>query len=146
MRGRDRQYAELFSYVGIEARLRPDHPMWAIRMLVDEALEVLSPAFSAIYDERAGRPSIRPERLLRANAPAGVLFGAVRAPAHGTPRLRSSVPLVRRLDGRRAGLERLDFLEEPRAAAERSDCGEILRCRSRQSTDQAAALYRALQR
>jgi transposase len=66
VRGRDRQHAELFSYVGIETRLRPDHPLRAIRALVDEALEVLSPAFSAIYDKRTGRPSIPPERLLRA--------------------------------------------------------------------------------
>ena len=66
MRGRDRQCGELFSYVGVETRLRPDHPLRAIRVFVDEALGVLSPAFSALYDERTGRPSIPPERLLRA--------------------------------------------------------------------------------
>jgi transposase len=66
VRGRDRQCGELFSYVGVETRLRSDHPLRAIRVLVDEALAVLSPSFSAIYDERTGRPSIPPERLLRA--------------------------------------------------------------------------------
>ena len=66
MRGRDRRSGELFSYVGIETRLRSDHPLRAIRALVDEALEVLNPAFAAIYVEGTGRPSIPPERLLRA--------------------------------------------------------------------------------
>lgn len=66
MRGRDRRGGELFSYVGIETRLRSDHPLRAVRWLVDEALEVLNPAFAAIYVEGTGRPSIPPERLLRA--------------------------------------------------------------------------------
>ena len=66
MRGRDRQSSELFSYVGIESRLRSDHPLRAIKTLVDEALGSLSVEFEAIYEDRLGRPSIPPEHLLRA--------------------------------------------------------------------------------
>lgn len=65
MRGSDEQSAELFSYVSCEARVPPDHPLRAIRMIVDEALEVLSPEFQKLYSS-TGRPSIAPEKLVRA--------------------------------------------------------------------------------
>lgn len=65
MRGEDRESGALFSYVSCEARVPSDHPLRAIRAIVDEALEVLSPAFERLYSER-GRPSIPPEKLLRA--------------------------------------------------------------------------------
>jgi transposase len=65
MRGEDRESGALFSYVSCEARVPADHPLRAIRAIVDEALEVLSPAFDELYS-RMGRPSIAPEKLLRA--------------------------------------------------------------------------------
>jgi transposase len=65
MRGADRQTAELFSYLSPEALVPPEHPLRRIRPLVNAALERLSAEFDAIYAE-AGRPSIPPERLLRA--------------------------------------------------------------------------------
>jgi len=65
MRGKDRQPDVLFSYVSLETRIPSDHPLRAIREIVDEALRKLSPAFSRLY-ARDGRPSIPPERLLRA--------------------------------------------------------------------------------
>ena len=65
MRGEDRDSGSLFSYVSCEARVPPDHPLRAIRAIVDEALEVLSPAFEDLYS-KVGRPSIAPEKLLRA--------------------------------------------------------------------------------
>jgi transposase len=65
MRGSDRRPGELFSYVDLEQRMRPDHPLRAIRGLTDTALEALSGDFAALYS-RLGRPSIPPERLLRA--------------------------------------------------------------------------------
>jgi len=65
MRGEDGRTDELFSYVSCEARVPSDHPLRPIRALVDEALEVLSPAFERLYS-RVGRPSIPPEKLLRA--------------------------------------------------------------------------------
>lgn len=65
MRGADRQTAKLFSYLSPEALVPPGHPLRRIRPLVNAALERLSVEFDAIYAE-AGRPSIPPERLLRA--------------------------------------------------------------------------------
>jgi len=65
MRGENQQQRELFSYGSLEERVPVDHPLRAIRSMVDEALKELSPRFDEIYDEE-GRPSIAPERLLRA--------------------------------------------------------------------------------
>lgn len=55
----------VFSYVDLEARVRGDHPLRAIRPLVEAALEALSEDFSELYSG-TGRPSIAPEMLLRA--------------------------------------------------------------------------------
>jgi transposase len=65
MRGEDRESGALFSYVSCEARVPADHPLRAIRAIVDEALEVLSPTFEGLYS-KMGRPSIPPEKLMRA--------------------------------------------------------------------------------
>src|ERR1700745_2266230 len=65
MRGGDEQTGELFSYVNLEKRFRSDHPLRAIRGLVNEALVALEYEFAALY-ARIGRPSIPPEKLLRA--------------------------------------------------------------------------------
>ena len=65
MRGVDERCEGLFSYVDLEARVPADHPLRAIRVLVDEALEALSADFARLYS-RTGRPSIAPEKLLRA--------------------------------------------------------------------------------
>jgi transposase len=48
-----------------EQRVPQDHPLRALRTMVDEALAELSPRFSRLYAKR-GRPSIAPEKLLRA--------------------------------------------------------------------------------
>jgi transposase len=65
MRGRDRETGKLFSYVSPESLVPQDHPLRAIRTLVNAALDRLSPTFARMYAEE-GRPSIAPERLLRA--------------------------------------------------------------------------------
>jgi len=65
MRGTDGRTDQLFSYVSCEARVPVDHPLRPIRMIVDEALEVLSPELETLY-AKTGRPSIAPEKLLRA--------------------------------------------------------------------------------
>jgi transposase len=65
MRGTDERSGELFSYVDLEARVRRDHPLRAIRLIANEALGALSKDFAALY-AREGRPSIAPEKLLRA--------------------------------------------------------------------------------
>jgi transposase len=65
VRGGDNRTGELFSYVDLEARVRCDHPLRAIRVIVNEALVALEREFAALYSP-IGRPSIPPEKLLRA--------------------------------------------------------------------------------
>src|SRR5579872_3531090 len=65
MRGDDQQPDSMFSYVSPEQRVPPDHPLRAIRQLVDDILRDLSRDFDRLY-ATVGRPSIPPERLLRA--------------------------------------------------------------------------------
>ena len=65
MRGADEQPGSMFSYVSLEERVPPDHPLRAIRRITDRALERLSPRFGTLYVQ-FGRPSIPPEQLLRA--------------------------------------------------------------------------------
>jgi transposase len=65
MRGDDRQQGAMFSYVSLEKRVPENHPLRPIRAMVDQALTDLSEAFETLYS-RVGRPSIPPEKLLRA--------------------------------------------------------------------------------
>jgi transposase len=65
MRGDDIQQNELFSYGSLEERVPEGHPLRPIRQMVDEALKQMSDRFDEIYGAE-GRPSIAPERLLRA--------------------------------------------------------------------------------
>ncbi len=65
MRGDDRQQAGMWSYLSPEQRVPADHPLRPIRAMVDTILAELSPAFATLYSP-VGRPSIPPEKLLRA--------------------------------------------------------------------------------
>jgi transposase len=66
MRGDDQQQQTgMFSYVALEERIPADHPLRAVRKLVDVVLARMSKEFDGVYSE-VGRPSIAPERLLRA--------------------------------------------------------------------------------
>jgi transposase len=65
MRGDDQQQNHMFSYLSPEMRVRKDHPLRAIRAMVDEVLTQLSRRFDGMY-ATVGRPSIAPEKLLRA--------------------------------------------------------------------------------
>ena len=65
MRGTDHQQADMYSYLSPEARVRPEHPLRAIRAMADRALTNMSSRFDAMY-ATTGRPSIPPEKLLRA--------------------------------------------------------------------------------
>ena len=65
MRGMDAGSGQLFSYVDLEARVRRDHPLRVIREIANTALAALASDFSALYSG-TGRPSVAPERLLRA--------------------------------------------------------------------------------
>ena len=65
MRGDDQAPDSMFSYVSPEQRIPRDHPLRAIRQLVDGILGEMSREFDKMYS-KVGRPSIPPERLLRA--------------------------------------------------------------------------------
>ena len=65
MRGHDQKQDAVFSYLSPEERVPADHPLRKIRLLVDEVLKDMSPQFGKLYSD-VGRPSIAPERLLRA--------------------------------------------------------------------------------
>src|SRR6266536_2597684 len=66
MRGRQEPQASMLAFVDVETRIPLDHPLRTIKYVADEALADLSPLFDAMYAE-IGRPSIPPERLLKAS-------------------------------------------------------------------------------
>ena len=65
MRGHDYQQSSMYSYLSPEQRVPADHPLRPIREITDRALKGLSRKFGAMY-ATTGRPSIAPEKLLRA--------------------------------------------------------------------------------
>jgi transposase len=65
MRGKDEQQLDVFSYISPEQRVTQDHPLRSLRAMIDEALQQLQPRFNRLY-AKTGRPSIAPEKLLRA--------------------------------------------------------------------------------
>jgi transposase len=65
MRGNEKPQSAMFSYLAMEKRVPAEHPLRAIRRNVDEILRAMSKRFDQLY-EKNGRPSIPPERLLRA--------------------------------------------------------------------------------
>jgi transposase len=65
MRGADERNETLFSFVQLNSRVPDDHPLRAIRRITEAALSSLSETFDRLYSE-VGRPSIPPEKLLRA--------------------------------------------------------------------------------
>jgi transposase len=66
MRGSDVQQGGTFSYVSLESRVPPSHPLRGIKALLDEALGAMGRDFDRVY-AGTGRPSIPPERLVRAS-------------------------------------------------------------------------------
>src|SRR5690348_1716342 len=65
MRGPDCEQSSMFSYISAERRVPKDHPLRSIRVMADAALKDLDEHFNAMYAAK-GRPSIAPEKLLRA--------------------------------------------------------------------------------
>jgi transposase len=66
MRGSDLRSGELFSYIDLEERVPGKHPLRKIRQIVNDVLQSLDSEFARLY-AIDGRPSIPPERLLRAS-------------------------------------------------------------------------------
>jgi hypothetical protein len=83
MRGDDRQPDAMFSYVSAEQRVPTDHPLRAIRELVDEVLRDMTREFDGLY-ARVGRPSIPPERLSMRDC-VGDLLGRPSSDVVGPP-------------------------------------------------------------
>src|SRR6202051_1771304 len=65
MRGKDEQQLDVFSYISSEQRVPQDPPLRPFHVMPDEALQQLQPRFNKLY-AKTGRPSIAPEKLLRA--------------------------------------------------------------------------------
>src|SRR5579864_265494 len=127
MRGDDQQLQTgMFSYVALEDRIPADHPLRGVRKLVDAVLAEMSKEFDGLYSE-VGRPSIAPERLLRALLLQSVLFGAQRAAVDGAAELQPAFPLVRGIRDRRGSVEPRCVQQEPRSVVESRFGAEILR-------------------
>jgi transposase len=82
----DQQQSGMFSYVSLEERVPQDHPLMAIRKSVDEVLRAMAKDFDGLY-AKTGRPSVPPERLLRAVSLADLLYGAQRTDVDGANEL-----------------------------------------------------------
>src|SRR2546421_1927569 len=94
MRGADDQAGAMFSYVSLEDRVPQDHPLRAIRRITDRALERMSPQLGTRY-VKFGRPSIPPEKLLRALLLQRLVHDLQRAAADRADRRQPAVSVVR---------------------------------------------------
>src|SRR6266436_4088873 len=65
MRWTDHEQSGMFSYLSAERRVPKEHPLRPLRVMIDAALKALGPRFAKLY-ATSGRPSIPPEKLLRA--------------------------------------------------------------------------------
>jgi hypothetical protein len=104
MRGTNRETGKLFSYGSLENLVPQDHPLRAIRALVNAALDRLSPTSERMYAEE-GRSSIALERLLRPCC-GRAIHHPPRTAIDAADRQQHAIPLGRRAGEGRAGLER----------------------------------------
>ena len=95
MRGDDRQTGWMFSYVSPEERVPADHPLRPIRRMTDAIFDRLSPRFDRLYST-IGRPSIPPEKLLRALLLQGLYTVRSERLLMEQLRVQPAVSLVRR--------------------------------------------------
>jgi hypothetical protein len=142
MRGDDIQQDSMFSYLSPEARVPKDHPLRPLGQMVNQAFRELSPDFQAMYS-REGRPSIPPEKLLRAFAPPGVVYHPQRTTVDGAVGLQSPVSLVCGPLHGRQGLGPFGLLQESRALSRLGPGGGLFRARQRASSPSRTAVGRA---
>ena len=145
MRGRRNPQITMLAFIDLEERVPPDHPLRTIKRLADEALAELSPTFDEMYAED-GRPSIPPERLLKASLL--IALYSVRSERAFCEELDYNLLFRWFLD--------MDLIEpsfdptvvhqEPRAAAEARGRAAALRRGGRPGPRAGAALGRALHR
>src|SRR5204862_3534462 len=124
MRGEDRGSQGFFSYVRLEERIAADHPLRAIRDLIDEAAaEVVALLQQTL---RARRTTIDPAGAAVASpVAAGVLHSSIGTAIDGAARLQSIVPLVCRAIGRRSSVGCDCVLQESGPAAQRRYCAQV---------------------
>jgi len=117
MRGADTFTEQLFSIQRLEDLVPVDHPLRPIRAMVNAALVKMDALLAGMYeaDIKGGRPSIAPEKLLRAML-LQVFFSSLRTAVGGADPLQHVVSLVCRTGDRRRGMGPDGVLEESRAA------------------------------
>src|ERR1700751_5739992 len=113
MRGEDQQQNHIFSYLSPEMRVRKDHPLRAVRAMVDEVLTQFSRRFDRMY-AKVGRPSIAPEKLLRAQLLQMLYSIRSERLLMGRDGLQPAVPLVRGAERGRWSLGCDHLHQEPR--------------------------------
>ncbi len=124
MRGEDEKQQDMFSYISPEQRVPADHPLRAVREMVDQILKEMSPRFARLYSD-VGRPSIAPERLLRTLLLK--IFYTIRSERLLVEQL--NYILLRWFVGMNMDDEVWNhavFSKKPRATAERRDRGSVL--------------------
>ena len=118
VRGRTKPQTSMLAFIDPESRIPANHPLRTIKRFADAALAELSPLFDEMYAaDGQGRPSIPPERLLKASLLISLYLGAQRARLLRGARLSPAVPLVPGYGHGRAQLRPLDLHQEPRTAA-----------------------------
>ena len=143
MRGDDGICGSFFSYIDLDKRIRPDHPLRLIRDIANTALKTLSGEFGKLYSP-IGRGSIPPERLMRAMLLQAFYSIPLGAPIGRADRHRSVVSLVCRARHRGCGVGRHNVQQEPRPAARWRAGGQVSRRRVVATSGQAAAVERSL--
>jgi transposase len=116
MRGEERRQRVMLVVFDAEQRVPKEHPLRRIKQLADAALKELSPLFDQMH-RAVGRPSIPPERLLKASLLMALYMVRGERLFLRAARLQLFVPLVSGSEGGRGGFRPLDLLAQPRPAA-----------------------------
>ena len=127
----------MFSYVPLERRISADHSLRKIRLLLDGALKQLEPMFGQMYSER-GRPSIAPERLVRAQLLSAVVAQAKEQGLLSDEHFTVDGTLIQAWANRRSFQEKSDPPDRGTGARGR----KLLRDTHESTTDPEARLYR----